>query len=295
MSNPDGKALDSAFERLRDVLGSPLSFYVLCAVNDLPYIPECAENAEDWSAYKREIKKRAEIGAAFADGETDVRSALLAGLSQEERWKEYWGVGVPEAPYTEDDYRTLDETERNILAQFDSVGGAADAIQRKTAKDCAIIDLKIGKLVALGDKESIDIAAKLRKMYSDSLSDCNMRKKDILPGAAANIPTLIDAMKAKWGVGIEVTEEQAVRIFEKWCAKPKYPQTWDAADHMLLAILNTIQKNDDLPEQQELISGQSFAGFVNEFAPAPNDAEEEAYEYLGLVRGTAGGVKRDAE
>ena len=69
--------------------------------------------------------------------------------------------------------------------------------------------------------------------------------------------------------------------------------TTDAADWMLLSILRTMAKNDDMPEPMEIDEDMSLAAFESEFAASPNEEEKAAYDYLGFVRGGATGKKED--
>ena len=271
---------EAVFMRLNELIGRDMAFYCMCAVYNKPYIAD--NDADTWAEYKAEIEN-----GEFSDGETDVHVAQLSGMSQIDRWKEYWGLGEEGNPYSDDDYRALDENERNILDQFDSVGGIARAIQKKTAKDCAIIDLKVSKLIAKGDKDSVDMAVKLRKMSSDALADCNMRAKDILPTQTIRIDTLLEAMRKKWGYGLEITEAQAVEVFRKYNVAQKYIETPDAAALVMKLILNTMMRNDDMPEITEFSEDYSPAQFESEFADEPTEAEREAFDYLGEIPGTA--------
>ena len=46
-----------------------------------------------------------------------------------------------------------------------------------------------------------------------------------------------------------------------------------------------MRKNDDLPELTDLPEAFDFGPYEAQFEKEPNEAELEAYEYLGLVRG----------
>ena len=65
---------------------------------------------------------------------------------------------------------------------------------------------------------------------------------------------------------------------------PKYPYTKDAADQMLLYIINTSRANDGMPEFSILPDEYRLEDEHGEFAKTPSDKEKEAYEKLGIIR-----------
>ena len=173
----------------------------------------------------------------------------------------------------------------NMTAQLDAVGGVIDKQQEDAARFCSMLALKREKRVASGDKEDIQVAKDLDKMIRDNLTDCNMRKRDILPTQKQRPDGFVDALKRKTGLGPDMTQEQVLEVIYKWLKKKKYPMTTDAADHMLLSILKTMAKNDDLPEPVDLSEDMLCSNFGSEFADEPNELEDQAYAYLGAVRG----------
>ena len=53
---------------------------------------------------------------------------------------------------------------------------------------------------------------------------------------------------------------------------------------MLLAIINQARINDGLPELMNLPQNAQIKDELGEFAEEPNEAEQEAYEKMGLLR-----------
>lgn len=263
------------YNRLQSAIGHDMAIFCMSAVLDLPYIAD--NGAESWAQYRESIES-----GAFADGETDVNAALLAGMPTQERWATVWGDG-----YSESDYRQLDDLYRTMTAQLDSTGGL-DPQQQDTARTCARMALNRNKLISsYKDKDAISTANTLDKMIRENLKDSNMRKADILPTQAQRLDGFVDALR-KNNLAPEMTQEDVLNVFYGWLKKKKYPNmTTDAADWMLLSIQRTMAKNDDMPEPTELDEDMSLAQFESEFAEEPNEAEKEAYEYLGLVRGGA--------
>lgn len=261
------------FNRLQSVMGRDMALFCLCAALDCPYDPE--SEAETWAEYIDGVGK-----GEFTSGETDVNKALLAGMPTQERWEMLWGDG-----YSEADYKQLDDLYRTMTAQLDATGGI-DPQQDDTARTCARMALNRNKLILnYKDKDAISTANTLDKMIRDNLKDANMRKADILPQQQQRPDGFVDALKKKYGLTMEMTKDDVMQAFFSWCRSKKYPETVDAEEHAMMAILRTMQKNDDLPEPSDLPEDMSLAAFEYQFAKEPNEMEEDAYQYLHLVRG----------
>lgn len=266
--------MELIYSRLVPLIGHDMAIYCMCAVFDVPYVAE--NDAESWGEYRDGVS----LEGAFADGETDANAALLAGMPTQERWATVWGDG-----YTEADYRQLDDLYHTMTSQLDSTGGL-DPQQRDTARTCARMALNRNKLILdYRDKDSISTANTLDKMIRDNLKDSNMRKADILPSAQQRPDGFVDALKKKLGLGMDMTKDQVMQAFFGWCKSRHYPMTVDAVEHSMMAILRTMQKNDDLPEPTDLPEDFDFGDYEAEFEKEPNQKENEAYDYLHLARG----------
>lgn len=260
------------YTRLVSRLGHPLTIFCMCAVFDVPF--DALIDAENWDEYKEQINK----DKTFADGVVDVNSAILAGMEREERWYTVWGEG-----YSETDYKQLDDLYRTMTEQLDDTGGI-DKQQEDTARTCAMMALQRNKLIRSRNKDDIAMAKNLDSMIRENLKDANMRKADILPSAQQRPDGFVDALKKKLGLTLEMTKDDVMQAFFNWCRSKHYPETIDAEEHAMMAILRTMQKNDDLPEIQELPHDFNFDDYAAQFELEPNEMEKEAYNYLGLVR-----------
>lgn len=261
------------FSRLSSTVGRDIALYCMCAVYDLPYFSE--NDADTWGEYCESVES-----GDFLSGEKDVNAALLAGMPTQDRWATIWGDG-----YTEADYKQLDDLYRTMTAQLDSTGGI-DPQQDDTARTCARMALNRNKLILnFRDKDSISTANTLDKMIRDNLKDANMRKADILPSAQQRPDGFVDALKKKYGLTMEMTKDDVLQAFFNWCHSKHYPETVDAEEHAMMAILRTMQKNDDLPEPTELPETFDFGPYEAQFEKEPNEMEQDAYRYLGIVRG----------
>lgn len=264
------------FTRLESRLGHSLGLFCMCAVFDVPY--DTGIEAESWEQYKKQTQELMR-DKVFADGTVDVNSAILAGMDREERWYTIWGDG-----YSETDYKQLDDLYRTMTEQLDDTGGI-DRQQEDTARTCAMMALQRNKLIRSRNKDDIAMAKNLDSMIRENLKDSNMRKADILPSAQQRPDGFVDALKKKTGLTLEMTKDDVMQAFFVWLRSHHYPMTIDSVEHTVMAILNTMQKNDDLPELQDLPSDFDFGDYEAEFEKEPNETEIEAYNYLGLVRG----------
>lgn len=282
MATREEQAREASYARVCQSLAPPLAIFCLCAAYDLPYHAALA-NADTWEEYAESVRE-AHGGESFADGETDYGAAELAGMDRDERWRSIWGDG-----YSGNEYTRLDDLYRTMTAQLDAAGGLIDKQQEDTARYCSRLALQREQLTRKSDKDSIDMAAKLDKMIRENLKDCNMRKADVLPSQKQRPDGFVDALRKKCGIDAEMTQEGVMRAFYQWCKRKKYPYTYDAVDHALLSVHQTMAKNDDLPVPTTLKPSMRFAPFASEFADEPNEQECEDYDYLGIVRGEFGG------
>jgi len=265
---------------LASIVGGDVALYCLCGVYNLPV--DITASVPTWDAYLAHLQQLPEV-QTFIDGETDIETVVANGASEAERWVQEWGEGDPDNPYTPKDYKMLDAIFRTYSARLDAAGGM-DAQQEDTLRHCSRMALLRDKSIAKGDKDGIDIAAKLDKMIQDNFASENLRKKDAKPIETAKVDGIIDAFQRRYGADSGLTKEQFLEIFFKWCRSKRYPETVDAAEHAMLAIINTMRENNDQADLPELPRSARFTDFADEFSPVPNDLEQDAYEYLHLTR-----------
>ena len=261
------------YSRLKSTIGHDMAIFCMCAVFNVPYFAD--NEAESWYDYESVIDS-----GEFKDGETDVNTVLLATMPTEERWTVVWGEG-----YSESDYKQLDNLYKTMTDQLDSTGGI-DRQQDDTARICAIMALQRNKFLRAADKDSVAMAKQYDQMIRDNLKDSNMRKADILPAAQQRPDGFVDALRKKYGLSYpnEITKDEVMQAFFNWCRSKHYPETVDAEEHAMMAILRTMAKNNDLPEPQDLPSDFDFGPYEAQFEKEPNMLEQEVYDYLGAVR-----------
>lgn len=273
---------EKRFLELVQIVGKQQALFCCCAIYDVPYDDEI--EAETWEEYNRLLLKKKGEAGTFKDGITDIMEIARRVEPDEERWLAEWGIGDEEKPYTEDDYIRLDELYATYTSRLRGSGGM-DEWQEDTLRTCSKMRLTADKALAKGDKDSISIASTLNKMIQENLSSEQLRKKDAKPVEQARIDGIVEALARKTGCGIDLSMENAVAICSKWLASHHYPMTRDAADHMLLAIINCTRSNNDMPEIDELPETAKFdKKFSTMFADEPNENEDEAFDYLNLPR-----------
>ena len=278
--NARAEEISKRFLELAGNIGGDVALYCICATLNLPV--DTSQAVPTWEAYLEYLEglPRQE---SFIDGETDVETVLADGASEQERWERDWGYGDPDNPYTVQDYKSLDGIFRMYSTRLDSAGGM-DAQQEDTLRSCSRMALLRDKCIAKGDKDSAAIASTMNKMIQDNLAAENLRKKDAKPIETARVDGIIDAMQKKYGVGAELTKEQFMELFFKWCRSKHYPETVDAAEHAMLSIINTMRENNDLPDLPVLPQPAKMGHYAHEFAPEPNAPDQQGYEYLNLTR-----------
>lgn len=264
---------------LSKLIGEDLALYCICAVQNIPYSPDI--EYEDFSDYKSESTT---IGRKFEDGIIDVRQAIKRTETDIDHWKNVWGIGDENKPYTVDDYKRLDDLFATYSSRLQRAGGM-DALQDDTLRVCSKMRLEADKALAKGGKDNISIASTLNKMIQDNLSSEQLRKKDAKPVDTARIDGIVEALAKKYGVGMKMTTDDAIRVCSEWLMSHHYPVTMDAAEHMIQSIINCTRDNNDLPALDDIPDYAKFdAGFAHEFETSPNELEEEAYRYLGYDR-----------
>ena len=271
------KYKNTRYLNLMNVIGEDMARYCLCAVFNVAYDPDV--DCVSFEDYCDQIgTKKFREGVLSTLQEDDIDEAT------KERWKRVWGTGDKTRPYSIDDYLQLDSIFDTYAARLEKSGGM-DEWQEDTLRSCTRMRLESDKCLAKGGKENVDMASKLNKMIQEQLASEQLRKRDEKPIGIAQITGIVQAMAKRYGVGSELTYDQAVEICSQWLLSHKYPHTMDAAEHMLLAIINTTRENNDLPQFGELPEEAKFpASMESEFEDKPNDTENEAYEYLNLKR-----------
>lgn len=281
VATPEQLAQAKQFQRLQTACGDVLARFYCCAVYDVPFLRDA--QPEDWIDYLNMVAER--CGAtipSFSRGEvTDITMVVGMDADQDLVWTLEWGFGPQDEPYTTEDYQQLDRVYNAFVSRANASGGM-DAQQEQSFRLAARLRVQMDKLVMRGSSDDLAALGKLNKIYQDTLAAENARKKDATQVDEVRLDGIVDTLRRKYGVGIELTKDQALEIFSDWMISHRYPFTKDAAEQMLLAIINTTRRNSDLPELDEVPEYGRFTENNIEFAESPSAAELAAYKYLEI-------------
>lgn len=296
------------FDEIASRISKDLAFFYCCIAFNTPFFEEAlpAEGYDEpWIKYldTLRLKKMGEINGrplGFFSGQTDITKAYGIDIDKEDfvlfarmekkgrdnrngtqKQRDAWGIG-PNAdhPYTDEDYEKLDKYYKAYGARLIS-SGSVDPQQEHALRLCAILRLQMDDALAKGNVEKV---AKLNKVIQENLASENLRKKDAKPLEDIRIDSIVDALERKGFMrnGRLLNYDQ---LLDKLRGEvPKYQYTRDAADQMLLYIINTMQANEGLPEYATLPPDIHITDEHGEFAAKPNKREKETYEKLGLLR-----------
>ena len=275
------KTLNTRYIQLLDLLDPQLALFCICATMNLKYDPDI--DFVSFEDYKEQLERK-HTKIRFKDGILKADVAPADPEQQMEYWHKVWGTGNENQPYTEEDYKRLDETFYAYSSRLERAGGM-DALQEDTLRKCSKMRLHADKALERGGKDNISIASTLNKIIQEDLKSEQLRKADAKPIETARIDGIVEAFTKKYGVSMEVTYEEAVAACAKWLASHRYPITTDAANFMLEAIINCTRENNDMPVMPGLPKHAKITdSMALEFAEDPSEAEEEAFEYLKLNR-----------
>ena len=145
------KYIDERLLSLNDITGSLYALFFACAIADIAFDFDLIDEGQDWYGYLRKVQ-----GRHFADGVTDVSAVSHSLLKDEERWVVEWGEGSAEKPYTEKDYRYMDELFKTYSARSIKAGSFDAQVEFNIRTVCKQ-QLLADKSLAKGTKEGVDM------------------------------------------------------------------------------------------------------------------------------------------
>ena len=154
--------LDARYTQLIELIGKDLALFCFCAVMNVAYVPGL--DYVSWADYKEQVSNK-----RFKDGVLKYEEQPLNESEMRKARKKKWGVGNEQKPYTDEDYRTLDDTFETYASRLKRAGGM-DALQEDTLRVCSRMRLEADKALAKGGKDNINIASTLNKLIQDNLS-----------------------------------------------------------------------------------------------------------------------------
>ena len=269
---------NTRYINLCNQIGEETARYCMCAAFNYAYDPDI--DCVSFEDYVDQIGNR-----KFRDGLQTMPEEIDITDEQKKLWVKTWGIGDKSRPYSVEDYEKLDQTFETYASRLEKAGGM-DALQEDTLRSCSKMRLEADKALVKGGKDNIAVASTLSKMIQEQLASEQLRKRDEKPIGIAKLDGIVEALARKYGAGAELTYEQATKICSQWLMSHKYPHTMDAAEHMILSIINTTRQNNDMPLLHDLPEEAQFPeSMASEFEDTPSEAEKEAREYLGITVG----------
>lgn len=296
------------YAQLAKKTSESLAYFYCCVKYDVPFARDCVprdEGRDKWLSYldnlhikKLDASKSGER-YGFLDGLTDITKIFGEGLKDGEftkavyaeknaqsakagtvRQRKDWGTGNDEHPYTNEDYAEFDR----IYTVLASDLGGEDALSAKQQLILRNVSKWTKQMNDASDAGKFDAARKLSAIIQENLASDNLRKRDAKPVEEIRIDGITERLE-KAGLmknGKPVEPDTAFELL--FHRRPKYSYTKDAAEQMLLAIINTSRMNDSLPEFSTLPDSARIKDDLHEFAEEPNEMEKTAYEGFGYVK-----------
>lgn len=293
----------------KESCNSIIAIYMMCAVMDFPFWLKQASNASMsnaeniWSAYYKAVmadeklcKDHGEM-LSFKDGDASYKGVknLADGgelktskdIAALEKARERWGIkyisdsadgSETTRRYTDEELTELENFYREQAAEFK--GGISPRIKNAIREIC-ICRLEWKRCTGRGDSQSA-------KRYSDMIKDImareGMRAGDAKPLESVRIDSIIDHLEKKGAVkdGKIVGKKELIKILAK--DHPKYNTSLDIVDAMMMAIVNTMRKNNGMAEVERLPIAAQVKDVFGELLTAPSALEKHAMSKMGMVK-----------
>ena len=311
-----GKCMDRLYKYTATSVGYKLALFMVCSQFSMPYRPELLEKAKEldpeskrpFTGYLLALK---EAGAdkyrggcqTFKDGLTDITKAFGGEyatlevddemLSDEEYRQGHigqvkdWGYGPEDRPYTQDDYDALDKFYEALTENRVNVTKQIEMAIRN------ICVMKLEQQYSIF-KGNFTEAKRLEDIIKAEMEGEQLRKKDELPQDRVRLDDIVLACERAGLLGLsydELLEKLAKHVFHT-----KYGYTRDAADQMLLYIVNATRTNEGYAELDRLPDDFAIQDNLSEFAEEPDAVEKQIYKDLHIspLNMQPKGVIRDA-
>jgi len=289
------------YQWLSSVVGYKLAMFLTCAFFNIPYLPTLFDVAKEygkdgkgpWVGYviavRKADKERGGKPRGFEQGLTDIKKAFKTYqslmvddemLSDEEYQNgkkaqlDLWGSGPKNNPYTPDDYEFLNEQYVALTDERPTRNYQAELAIRKICKWA----LEQEKCI---ERKEFNDAQKLGQLIKNEMESEELRRKD---AKASNMVRLDDIVLAIERVGLNIPDEdELLTMLANHSFHPRYNYTRDAADQMLLQIINASRWNEGQAEWDRLPEQFKIHDDLDEFTEVQEPAEKTLYRELQLV------------
>lgn len=285
-------------------MGYKVATFVSTAIFNMPYLPDLMYEAAKygkgkgkWLGYITALRangyhEKNGKHAEFSEGETEI-TKIFDGRTQtlivddemleDEEYqsgritlKKLFGDGPKEEPYTNEEYDLLASTYNALTINRQYRSEQVELAIQKICRWMLLQERCMGK----GD---YDKAKKLEDMIKAQMEGEQLRKKDEIPDDIVRMDDIVLAVE-RAGLHIPNKDELLTALANhSFTPQRGYPYTYDAADKMLLDIINATAWNEGRNEIAELHEGLSFADDpYGEFAKEQDEVEKQIYKDLEL-------------
>lgn len=298
-----GKCMERLYKYNASSVGYKLALFMCCSQFSMPYRPELLEKAKEFdpsgkkplTGYLLALKEAKADNyrggyQCFKDGITDITKAFGGEyatlevddemLSDEEYKKGHigqvkdWGYGPEDRPYTQEDYDALDKF--------------YDALTENRVNITKQIEMAIRNICVMKLEQQYSIykgnfaeAKRLEDIIKAEMEGEQLRKKDELPQDRVRLDDIVLACERAGLVG--KSYDELVEIMAKKMFHTKYGYTRDAADQMLLYIVNATRTNEGYAELDRLPDDFAIQDNLGEFAEEPDAVEKQIYKELHIA------------
>ena len=283
------------------------ALFYTCFAFDVPYKPEVvaevtANHNGVWYDYVKRLQ-RPYIGQAdphvemWEDGVTDIAEAfggdmpvlaitgdVMVGnmdeLPEEKRWDIEWGEG-----WTKSQYKQLDNRYMQLTSEWSGM-----PIPPRTAMSLH----DVARYMLLRDEATRDNSVGDAKKYQDMITAI-MASEDLKVDRSRTseelkVDKIVKWLEARNAIrdGQLVDRDTLVKILAQ--EHGAYQTSLDVVDTIIFAILNTIRKNEGMPEFDKLPLSAQVNDFKGELLAEMSGEEKKIMKNLGLVppeRGSA--------
>lgn len=301
ISGKDIYCLDCQERRFNQIVAAVddelIALYLCCLFFDRPFNENIAQevtkefdNIPHWTLYIKKMRdnKRLISGKKylpFRNTETNLDPRLVNIIDKSERYERKavggrWGMKFTEGgtvPYTDAEIRELDRMYEEQAAEYK---GAMTQRVDMAIREICICRLEWKKCVGAGDSGG---AKKYSDMIKDAMAREGLRANDAKPTETMRVDSLIDRLERKGAMtnGSLVGKKQLLEILA--ADHPQYRTSLDVVDAMMMAIINTMRRNNGQSDLDELPLSAQISDDFGELLTEPTEAEKKTMADIGVM------------
>ena len=274
-----------------------LALYFNCLFFDRPFDVTTAKevmaesiSVPHWAMYIKKMHEKKMLihgkeFVTFRDVQTGLDPRLPNLIDGSDRYEckaasGRWGMKFTEGgtvPYTSAETRELDTMYAEQAAEYK--GTMTQRVDMAIREIC-ICRLEWKKCVGAGDANG---AKKYSDMIKDAMTREGLRANDAKPTETMRVDSLIDRLERRGAMtnGSLVGKKQLLEILA--ADHPQYKTSLDVVDAMMMAIINTMRRNNGQSELDELPRTAQITDDFGELLPEPTDEERRTMSDIGMI------------